>query len=36
LAKLAAAAFVHGTSGQIIELLRRNAMTIDELAEELG
>jgi len=26
----------HGTSGQIIELLRRNAMTIDELAAEIG
>ena len=26
----------HGTSGQIIERLRRNAMTIDELAAEIG
>ena len=26
----------HGTSGQIVELLRRNAMTIDELAAAIG
>jgi len=26
----------HGTSGQIIDLLRRKAMTIDELAAEIG